>query len=134
MNNTPSTLLELLRQRAAEEPDRTAFTFLDDTGAEADSVSYGELDRRARRVAALLQSSCKPGERVLLLYPPGLEYIAAFFGCLYSQTIAVPLYPPRRNRNAQRFLSVLSDSQASAAFSPGKSARGFHLYCLRMSR
>ncbi|HXQ72543.1 MAG TPA: fatty acyl-AMP ligase, partial [Pyrinomonadaceae bacterium] len=115
MSNTPSTLLELLRQRAAEEPDRTAFTFLDDTGAETDSVSYAELDRRARRVAASLQLSCKPGERVLLLYPPGLEYIAAFFGCLYSQTIAVPLYPPRRNRNAQRFLSVLADSQASAA-------------------
>ena len=115
MSKTPSTLLELLRQRAAEEPYRTAFTFLDDTGAETDSVSYAELDRRARRVAASLQSSCKPGERVLLLYPPGLEYITAFFGCLYSQTIAVPLYPPRRNRNAQRFLSVLSDSQASAA-------------------
>lgn len=115
MSNTPSTLLELLQQRAAEEPDRTAFTFLDDTGAEADNVSYAELDRRARRVAASLQSSCKTGDRVLLLYPPGLEYIAAFFGCLYSQTIAVPLYPPRRNRNAQRFLSILSDSQASAA-------------------
>lgn len=115
MSNTPSTLLELLQQRAAQEPDRTAFTFLDDTGAEADSVSYAELDRRARRVAASLQSSCRTGDRVLLLYPPGLEYIAAFFGCLYSQTIAVPLYPPRRNRNAQRFLSILSDSQASAA-------------------
>ena len=58
-------------------------------------LSYAGLDERARAIAALLQEHGAAGERVLLLYPPGLDYIAAFFGCLYAGVVAVPAYPPR---------------------------------------
>src|SRR5258708_6360022 len=77
-----STLVELLRRRAGEDLDRDAFTFLADAVTVKDALSYGELDRRARAVAGELQSRGLAGERALLLYPPGLDYVAAFFGCL----------------------------------------------------
>ena len=61
-------------------------------------LTRGELDRRARALAARLQARGLAGRRALLLYPPGLEFIAAFFGCLYAGVVAVPAYPPRPNR------------------------------------
>ena len=91
------TLGEVLRARAAERPERVAFTFLADGEAEGGRLTYGELDRRASAIAAALAGSVRPGERALLLYPPGLDFIAAFFGCLYAGVVAVPAYPPRPN-------------------------------------
>src|SRR5947209_17023086 len=79
-----STLVGLLRQRAAEGPDRHAFTFLVDADTAKETLTYGELDFRARAVASTLQSRGLAGERALLLYPPGLDYVVAFFGCLYA--------------------------------------------------
>ena len=55
------------------------------------------------------------GERALLLYPPGLEFIVAWFGCLYAGVVAVPAYPPRRNRNMQRIEAISDDAQAKIA-------------------
>ena len=55
------------------------------------------------------------GEPVLLLYPTGLEYAAAFFGCLYAGAIAVPLYPPRPGRSAQRLDTIVRDCGARVA-------------------
>ena len=109
------TLVDLLRQRASEQYDRRAYTFLLDDGAEEISLTYGELDRKARAIAARLQSKVSPGQRVLLLYPPGLDYITAFFACLYAGAVAVPAYPPRRNRNMLRLESIVTDAQATAA-------------------
>jgi acyl-CoA synthetase (AMP-forming)/AMP-acid ligase II len=57
------------------------------------------------------------GERALLLYPPGLDFVAGFFGCLYSGTIAVPAYPPRRNRNMTRIQAISDNAEAKAALS-----------------
>ncbi|HWS52588.1 MAG TPA: AMP-binding protein, partial [Pyrinomonadaceae bacterium] len=80
-----STLVELLRRRAAAEPGRCAYRFLADAEtAEAASVTYAELDERARALGARLQAEGAAGERALLLYPPGLDYVVAFFGCLYA--------------------------------------------------
>ena len=106
-----TTLVDLLRVRALEQPDRNAYTFIKDDEQEV-CWTYGELDRRARSIAASLQTLGAQGERVLLLYPPGLEYIAAFFGCLYAGMIAVPIYPPRSNRNFERIQSVVADADA----------------------
>ena len=89
-----ATLVDLLRERALRHPDRRAYTFLVDGESEEQHLTYGELDRQARAIAAQLQGLGMTGERALLLYPPGLEYIAGFFGCLYAGTIAVPAYPP----------------------------------------
>src|SRR5258708_22121493 len=95
---TPATLIEVLRYRALHQPEQRAFTFLENGEGESSHLTYGELDQRARSIGALLQGLKAAGERVLLLYPPGLDYVAAFFGCLYAGAIAVPVYPPRPNR------------------------------------
>src|SRR5438270_3217157 len=88
-----STLNELLRRRAALQPRQMAYTFLADGEVESSHLTYEELDRRARAVAAVLQSWRVEGERALLLYNPGLEFVVAFFGCLYAGVIAVPAFP-----------------------------------------
>jgi acyl-CoA synthetase (AMP-forming)/AMP-acid ligase II/acyl carrier protein len=104
----------LLQRRAEEETDRLALVFLADGETEKASITYGELDRQARGCAALLEDLGYRGERVLLLYPPGLEYVAAFFGCLYAGAIAVPAYPPRRGRSLERLRAIARDAQAVA--------------------
>ncbi|HEX8275905.1 MAG TPA: amino acid adenylation domain-containing protein, partial [Longimicrobiaceae bacterium] len=104
-----STLVELLRLRADNDPDRVAYTFLLNGEAEEGHVTYGELDLRARAVAARFQALGARGERALLLYPPGLEYVAALFGCFYAGVVAVPAYPPRRNRPDPRLQSIVAD-------------------------
>ncbi len=115
----PSTLTELLRWRAQLWPERCAYTFLNDGEVEEVSITYGELDRRACGIGAWLQQLVSPGDRVLLLYPPGLDYIAAFFGCLYAGAIAVPAYPPRRNRNLLRLQALVKDAEATVALTTG---------------
>jgi len=86
----------------------------------AASVNYGELDRRARAVAVRLRDLAAPGDRALLLYPPGLDYITGFFGCLYAGVIAVPIYPPRLNRPDPRLEAVTVDAQPAVALTtPG---------------
>ncbi len=100
-NNYISDLVELLQYRAAQEPERTACIFLKDGEEEEGRLTYRDLDARARSIAGCLQAVKAKGERALLLYPPGLEYIAGFFGCLYAGVIAVPAYPPHPARLAR---------------------------------
>jgi amino acid adenylation domain-containing protein len=107
------TLIDYLHWRAINQPDRTAYSFLVDGESEDIHLRYAELDRQARAIAALLQSLCAFKERVLLLYPPGLDYVAAFFGCLYVGAVAVPAYPPRQNRSLIRLQAIIADSEAS---------------------
>ncbi len=111
----PSTLVDLVRHRAQYQPDETAFIYLVDGENEQISLTNKELDRQARGVAAWLQSLGLVGERALLLYPPGLEFIAAFFGCLYAGVVAVPVYPPRRNRSLARIQAIADDAEARVA-------------------
>ncbi len=109
-------LIDVLRERALLQPDQIAFTFLSDGEVEDGHLTYQELDQKARATAALLQQHLgQPGERVLLLYPPGLEYISAFFGCLYAGMIPVPSYPPRLNRPDLRLQTIARDAQARVA-------------------
>src|SRR5437868_14602250 len=92
---------DLLGRRADRQPDQRAFTFLQaGTTAEA-HLTYAALDRQARAIATRLQDRVAPGARALLLYPPGLEYIAALFGCFYAGVVAVPAYPPDPSRLAR---------------------------------
>jgi acyl-CoA synthetase (AMP-forming)/AMP-acid ligase II len=114
----PLTLIELLRWRARCQPCQKAYAFLKDGDVEASSLTYEELDRQARAVAALLQDLGARGERALLLYPPGLEYIAAFIGRLYAGMIAVPAYPPdpsKFSRSLSRLQGIVADAQATIA-------------------
>lgn len=92
-----TSLLDILSDRAKYQSEQQAYIFLQNGETESGSLTYGELDRQARAIAAEIQSW--QGERALLMYPLGLEFITAFFGCLYAGVIAVPVYPPRRNQN-----------------------------------
>ncbi|MDB9513161.1 choline/carnitine O-acyltransferase [Kamptonema animale CS-326] len=110
------TLLDLLRYRALHQRDRMAYTFLQDGRKEAGSLNYEQLDRRARAIAAQLQSLNAKGERALLLYPQGLEFIAAFCGCLYAGAIAIPVPPPdpaRLKRTLPRLQAIAEDASAT---------------------
>jgi amino acid adenylation domain-containing protein len=109
-----STLNDILRWRAEHQPTRRAYVFLDEEMTEV-HLTYADLDRQARVIAARLSSLGVEGERVLLLYPPGLDYISAFFGCLCAGAIAVPVYPPRMNRNLLRLRAIAADAQAKVA-------------------
>src|SRR5262249_15508061 len=113
-----ATLVELLRDRANRTLDRAAFSFLSDAETVKETLTYGELDERARAVAAVLQSRGLAGERALLLCPPGLAYAAACFGCLYAGVAAAPLSPPRRARGLDRLHAVIADAQAAAVIAP----------------
>jgi acyl-CoA synthetase (AMP-forming)/AMP-acid ligase II/acyl carrier protein len=110
-----SILVELLRRRALNQPEQTAYKFLFDGEAVGPSLTYAKLDRRVRAVAAHLQQLNAAGERVLLLYPPGLEYIVAYFGCLCAGAIAVPAYAPRQNRHLARVQAIAADAHARFA-------------------
>ncbi len=107
------TLLDLLTQRAKQTPETCAYTFLADGETEEVSLTYRELDAQARTIAAHLHAMARSGERALLLYPSGLDYIAAFFGCLYAGLVVVPCYPPRRNRPDPRLRTIATDAQAT---------------------
>jgi len=109
------TLVDLLRQRAAYRPHDRAFTFLVDGEHEELNITYAELDRKARAVGAWLMDRGMTGKRALLLYPSGLDFIAAFMGCLYGGAIAVPAYPPRKNRSVERIEAIAADAAASVA-------------------
>ncbi|MBF2020491.1 MAG: fatty acyl-AMP ligase [Hydrococcus sp. C42_A2020_068] len=107
-----STFADLLAYRAQNQPNRTAYTFLHRGETEVGQLTYQELDRQARAIAARLQSVGAIGERALLLYQPGLEFVAAFMGCLYASVVAVPAYPPRRNQKLTRLQAILDNARA----------------------
>jgi acyl-CoA synthetase (AMP-forming)/AMP-acid ligase II len=109
------TVVDLLRRTAADLPEYQFCVYLVDGELEEAGITYGELDRRARAIGAWLQQHKAAGERALLLYPPGLDYIAAYFGCLYAGLIAVPAYPPRINRPVPRIQGIVADAQAKFA-------------------
>jgi acyl-CoA synthetase (AMP-forming)/AMP-acid ligase II len=105
-DSVPSTIVSLLRMRAEQQPDDVAYTFVSD-GSCGDEITYAELDNRARTVGCLLSGLQVHGKPVMLLCPAGIDYISAFFGCLYAGGIAVPASPPGSLRS-ERFLSRLA--------------------------
>ncbi len=111
----PKNLIQLVRYRAATEPDEAAFIYLADGANQEIRMTHADLDRKAQRIAAWLQKRNMFGQRALLLYPPGLDFIAAYFGCLYAGVIAVPVYPPRKNRSMLRIQAVADSAGAVVA-------------------
>jgi acyl-CoA synthetase (AMP-forming)/AMP-acid ligase II/alkylation response protein AidB-like acyl-CoA dehydrogenase/acyl carrier protein len=118
-----ATAVEVLRARAAEQPSQRAYTFLVDGKVEGATLTYSELDSKARSIAAFLQQRQAQGERVMLLYPQGLEVIAAFLGCLYAGVIAIPVPPPesgRLKRTLPRLKAIARDAQAKFVLTTAK--------------
>jgi acyl-CoA synthetase (AMP-forming)/AMP-acid ligase II len=109
------TLVELLCDRAQQIPNKTAFTFLKDGETQSIDLSYQELDRQAKAIALHLNAlKIKKGDRAVLVYPfdGALEFIAAFFGCLYAGVVAVPCYPPQNRLALREIQSRLTSCQA----------------------
>lgn len=115
-----STLIELLVYRAQNQPEKIIYTFLKNGEIEEDKLTCQQLYLRARKIALSLQSLKVYGERALLLYQPGLDFITAFFGCLYAGVIAVPAYPPRRNQNLSRLQAIVADAKPKAVLTSSK--------------
>ncbi len=105
------TIVDRLRQYAGETPHNEAYRFLSETGEPAETLTYSQLDRRARTVANVLARHTRPGDRALLLYPSGLEFVEAFLGCLYAGVIAVPATLPGKNRFADALRGIYRDAR-----------------------
>ena len=109
------TFVDKIQAQAIKCSSQAAFTFLQDGETQLDSLTFQQLDTQARAIATVLQSYGARGERALLLYPPGLEFICAFLGCLYAGVIATPAYPPRSNSSIARLLAIVHDAEAKFA-------------------
>ena len=110
-----SDLPAVLQHWAVHRPERIAFYYTDGDDGRDISLTYAQLDAAARNVAGYLQKLGAAGQRVLLVYPPVLDFVIGFFGCLYAGATAVPAYPPRRNRKGQRIHGIAHDCQAQLA-------------------
>ncbi|ELR99536.1 AMP-binding protein [Gloeocapsa sp. PCC 73106] len=107
------TLVDLLQYRSLQQNNQIAYSFLVDDDTKEINQTYQELAREARKVAVQLQARNLAGKRAILLYRPGLEFINAFFGCLYAGVVGVPVYPPQFQQNLSRLQRIITDSQAS---------------------
>ena len=114
------SFVALTRERAAQRGDAVAYTFLLDNDGRETNLTYAELDRQARTVAARLQQELQPGDRAILVYPTGPEFIAAFLGCLYARVIAVPVPEPFTDRHFARIKNVLADAQTRHVLTTGR--------------
>jgi acyl-CoA synthetase (AMP-forming)/AMP-acid ligase II len=113
LNTSFKSFVSILHYRSQHQSQQAAYRFLNFATGNHTQITYSELDRMAQSIAVKISAAISPGDRVLLLYPPGLDFVIAFFGCLYSGAIAVPAYPPRRNHNLLRLNSIVSNAQPS---------------------
>jgi len=110
------TLPAILEARAERTGDRRAYTFLRDGELDEEHIDYARAHAQGVRIAALLAQHCRPGDRAVLLYPAGLDFLCALFGCWYAGVVPVPTYPPdpnRLQRTVQRLQAVVTDSDAT---------------------
>lgn len=112
------SLIDLLRDRAATQPDDPAYTFLDDGERPGASVTWSRLERRSRAIAVAIRHRVDPGARVVVMFPPSLDFVPAFFGVLFAGGIAVPAYPPagaRADRTSARLRGMIVDADVTLA-------------------
>lgn len=119
---SPSTatksLVDILGWRGVHQAEAVAYTFLLDEESRAPiDLTFSQLDRAARALAAIISRSCAPGDRALLLFPSGLEFIVGFLGCLYAGVIGVAVYPPRKSQNQLRLNGIIEDCHPQAVIS-----------------
>ena len=120
MMTTQRTLIDVLRDRAAAQPDGTAFTFLEAGEREEGSLTWADVERRSRAIGAAIQARVPQGTRVLVMLQPGLDFVPAFFGVLYAGAIAIPVYPPsggKADRSSQRLRGMVVDAGVSLVLS-----------------
>ena len=113
---------QYLQQHARAIPDQVAYRFLRDGRDDEEIITFAGLDVAARAAAATLQWHCAPGDRVLILLKPGLDYVIGFMGCLYAGLIAVPAYPPGATKTLDRLDGILADCHPTAALTTREDA------------
>lgn len=117
MSPAENNLVSILIHKSQSAADRVAYRFIEDEHEPVQELTYYTLHQQALAIAATLRSHCRKGDRVLMMYQSSREFIPAFFGCLYAGVIAVPAYPPRKNHNAVRLLSIIEDAGVNAVLS-----------------
>lgn len=115
-----TTWKQALKYQANNNPTKTAFTFLNEDGSCLRSLTFEELDQKATGLAILLLQQSSPKDRVLLLYPPGLDYVIAFYACVYARLISVPLYSPQNKRKIELIANIAKDCDAKLALTTSK--------------
>jgi acyl-CoA synthetase (AMP-forming)/AMP-acid ligase II len=119
-----SSLVTLLAHRARSQPDERAYIFLSDRGAEEAVITFRQLHDAALALAARVAGVARPGDRVLLVFPPGIEFIIAFFGCQIARVIAVPMMVPRRRSARDSSAAIIANCEPTVALtSPAMAAR-----------
>src|SRR5437660_1101405 len=104
-----SNIVEVLLERAHAQRDERAYVFLADGETEGEILTYGDLDAQSRAVAVAIRCRVDAGDRIILLYRPGPEFIVAFLACQLAGVVAVPVYPPRRPEEWARFAAIAND-------------------------
>ncbi|HXA84434.1 MAG TPA: fatty acyl-AMP ligase [Candidatus Dormibacteraeota bacterium] len=124
-----SSWITLAHQQAANFQDKPAYIFLEDGEHASHTMTYAEMDLRARALAARLQKLCRPGDRVLLVYSSCIENMVAFFACLYAGLIAVPVVPPHRGTQSARLESIMMDCDARLALTTTRQLTAIERHC-----
>src|SRR5947209_11343145 len=120
-----SSLVAVLEHRAATQGNERALIFLSDRGAEGAVLTFRELHDAANAAAKRIAAIAQPGERALLVFPAGLEFVVAFFGCLIARVIAVPMMVPRRQSTRDSSASIMANCKPVLELtSPALGARG----------
>ncbi|MGY3425700.1 acyl-CoA synthetase (AMP-forming)/AMP-acid ligase II [Bradyrhizobium sp. F1.13.4] len=109
------SLVALLARRAEEQADDRAYVFVSDRGAEEAVLTFRQLHHSASALASRLTAAARPGDRAILVFPPGIEFMVAFFGCLMAGIIAVPMMMPRRNSARDASATILANCTPTLA-------------------
>lgn len=115
-----NNFVDVLLFHASKTPDKEAYLFLDQGETITETISYAQLAERAQALAVNLLKSYPKGTRVMLLFPSCIDYMVAFFGCLFAEMIAVPVFPPRGRKHNSRLDAIVSDSSAKVALTSDK--------------
>jgi len=116
------TLADLFLHRCQQPAEGIAYAFLRDTLEPGAELSWSELRKRVAQLSRMLCHRTAPGARVLLLYPPGLDVVIAFWACISAGLIPIPAPPPdsiRRKHSLPRLRAILNDAQASMVLTTG---------------
>jgi len=106
-------IIRLFERNCQNHAEKVIYYYLEDGLNETSRITFREMNSRAKAIAAALQGKYKKGDRALMLFPTGIEFIVSLFGCFYSGIIGVPAYPPRKNRLFGRFEAIVNDCRPS---------------------
>jgi thioester reductase-like protein len=120
-----NTLNSVLTYWSQVQPDRRAYTMLDTNGVEDSYITYGDMYSQVINIAQRLLSEGLQSRNAILLYPPGIEFIVAFLGCLYAGVLPAPIHIPKRNRSNKKISDIVSATEASAILLLSKDEQAF---------